>query len=607
MAQDEVKEIKSQGSSRRSPLRTGKGNTDSGYHGMTEDEMEVDGQPELSDRLQQAHMAALVNSQQSGDTVADDEGRQTNDSFVSAAEDPESRDIADEVDEGTMPDETLHVRDDNENLSHALPTESTGSAVHIHEDEPADLEDDIELEDAPVPDDVHSPSAGSTPDQPLLRKSSLNFVSLPPRETLTAKRSLGFRNSQVETQHGRASVQTSAGTDHQEDDEDPADIKKEMVVTDGELISADHNKTSTQRLHDRINMLGQSKEPRASKISIPASLAALQQQVHDKAENITTNLPASENDSQDDDDDWIEPISKEPSAVGLPRDEQRDEEHSQARPTYGHQKSISTTHIASPTKASLAPEVMRPKATSVSHPTLGHASGQVGNQTPAASPNAKRLPDGPLSASKAKLYSVLKSAKGIFASSAGASAQAKMEALSSPTKKANASTTTLVSPSKMPGAFDDAIVEPKATGRPISIISSPSRKTRSSTESSKKHEKEEKDRQRADNDLDRIREKERKKATEQKQERENVQRDQAARVERERSDALERSDSQRSAVEEFQPQSTTKPSTLGKLRAPGRLMRPTKQPAQPAKPVNIRVASQSQRVSVRRKCQCILY
>ena len=167
---------------------------------------------------------------------------------------------------------------------------------------------------------------------------------------------------------------------------------------------------------------------------------------------------------------------------------------------------------------------------------------------------------------------------------------------------------------KMPGGFQsDVVLAPKAAERPVSVVESikDGRKTRSSTESDKKRDKEAKETKRAMDDLEKVREKERKKAAEQKQERERLEREQAARFEKEKNEALNRANSQRSMVEKLVPEEQTSADEMpppaapksmlpaGKLRAPGRLGKPTRQAAQPAKPapMNIRVASQSQRVS----------
>ena len=81
----------------------------------------------------------------------------------------------------------------------------------------------------------------------------------------------------------------------------------------------------------------------------------------------------------------------------------------------------------SPLKTTASQEHLLSKQTSTAELQRNFPTGA--SFTPVGSPTRKQPGEGALSASKAKLYSVLRSAKGIFASSAGASASAKMEAL----------------------------------------------------------------------------------------------------------------------------------------------------------------------------------
>ncbi len=131
------------------------------------------------------------------------------------------------------------------------------------EDEAADEEDE------PM-EDVQSQSEGSSPIRPIVRKSSLNFASLPAREPLTTKKSIGnrvSRTSHIEpsrtSYYGRMTGGKSLGNVKQDHEVDEMDIDDQDgpddVQSDADSkITRLHNKTSTQRLQDQISMLGQS-------------------------------------------------------------------------------------------------------------------------------------------------------------------------------------------------------------------------------------------------------------------------------------------------------------------------------------------------------------
>lgn len=205
-----------------------------------------------------------------------------------------------------------------------------------------------------IADVTRSPSDGSSPIRPLVRKSSMNFASLPAREPLASNKSLGARMSRTShIDQTRASYfprhtgGKSLGVRHEshedehnamevddddEDDDDAAeDFNKDSKV-------AIHSKTYTQRLQDQISMLGKSQTSgtRLSK-SIPnltgtrQSLFAINQphtsQTFQQAAEERTQLPSREQPSaktpnafpEDDDDDWIAPPSKREAAVQSPR------------------------------------------------------------------------------------------------------------------------------------------------------------------------------------------------------------------------------------------------------------------------------------------------
>ncbi|PNS15062.1 Inner centromere protein-related protein pic1 [Sphaceloma murrayae] len=584
VAKEDHTEPKRQASPNRSPVRVGKENADSGYHGMTEDEMDVDASSRVP-HVQRANAdVPLLPRAPATNNLLAVEARTTEESFVSAKEAPDGESQSFE-DKHTPAEEDLSggyeaLQSARQAMNaHVDGQRDEGNEISIHEDEP----DRSEV--TARPDSV---SDTSSPDQPLVRKSSLNFASLPPRETLTGKRSIGARNSQMQSTQDRVShaFKTNQDTD-MESAED----------------AAIHNKTSTQRLHDRINMLGQTREPRPSK-SIPAAYSVLPA-VSPKEDE------TSGQDDNEDEDSWIAPIdrtsnhSNAASAMSLGGGVQTDtqEQKSPGKGIYGHQKSISTPNILSPTKHALANESVRPKASSVSVPNMGQAS----STTPTSSP--KKFTEGPLSASKARFYSVLKSAKGMFASSAGASAQAKVEASALSTAPSKESLSDQSAMPKMPGGFEDDVASLRTMVTASSLSSkfasaaqSPTRegrKTRSSSENEKKKGKQSKAEQKTMDELEKVREKERRKATQQKQERERAEQERLAQQERECAEAAAKEEEQKVAAErEQQAASGQVMGPPGRLRAPGRLVKPARQaPAQGARPVpvNIRLASQAQR------------
>ncbi|KAH0389424.1 hypothetical protein KCU89_g16695, partial [Aureobasidium melanogenum] len=187
IAQDGEQERPRSGTSRRSPLRVGKENTDSGYHGLTEDEMDVDSQQSM---LKNSHAQAPdlepLQEHVTNDPVVNDTA-----SFVSANEDAENpnEDPAEDDDQATVPDP--------ESSSRPVTQDSDAPFAEKGQNE-NEMADDEELEEEEEDENAKSPSDTSTPDKPLTRKSSLTFAALPAREPLTAKRSIGPRGSHMD-------------------------------------------------------------------------------------------------------------------------------------------------------------------------------------------------------------------------------------------------------------------------------------------------------------------------------------------------------------------------------------------------------------------------
>ena len=440
---------------------------------------------------------------------------------------------------------------------------------HKEANEPETVENnDMEM------DDIGSPSDESTPDRPLVRKGSLTFASLPAREPM--KTSIGARISHQKKSFGPArnsqSLHHAAGlsspgnaADNEDDDVMMEDSHIEILGVDDSALDAPfykpQNRTAAQRLQEKIERLGQAPPARASK-SIPSAL-----------QNRQSEAPPQEKQNADDDDDWIKPLTSPAKSIaastrgGTGEESDQDDEfyvrapeliaHEERmaafspspprqRPGFGHAKSASTATLASPGKAIMAPTHSPAKSISVSNPAHQPTT------TPQGSP--RRILD--LSASKSRLQSIMKSAKGLFTSSASVSAAAKMETLS-PTSRQAANA--------MPGMFPrgGSVLEDKPLPR---SPPKPARRTRSSTEREKEGRRKQDDAramERMDNQLQKAREKEAQKATSQKQQ------------------AIEQK------VEEMQPSS--------KLQRPTKPVREPTQKAKPA-PVAIKVGTLSQRV-----------
>jgi hypothetical protein len=189
-----------------------------------------------------------------------------------------------------------------------------------------------------VDDDVRSPSENSSPVKPLVRKSSLTFASLPAREPLPPKKSMGnrmsrtshvdpskARNSHLGTRFtggkslGGSQIVQSAEA-HDDEDQD-LEMERPGIQREESETTKVHNKTSTQRLFERINMLKQQNEaPKrisqnilSSQASQPQSVSSTQPKedvmpVHASYPEYPSLPPPEVAQEEDDDDDWISPV-----------------------------------------------------------------------------------------------------------------------------------------------------------------------------------------------------------------------------------------------------------------------------------------------------------
>ena len=379
---------------------------------------------------------------------------------------------------------------------------------------------------------------------------------------------------------------------HDADDEDDSS-NVQILGHDSDVESESakaHSKASTQRLHAKIDMLGQAPAPRPSK-SIPSAMILPDSgRPADQEQTLGTGKQAHT--MNDDDDDWIKPLTSPDAARSSPgksskADYSDEEEEFDCRapeliaheermrtpvrmspgpgrmmPGFGHTKSASTATLASPAKAAMAPPASPAKSISVSNPARTNAT-----TTPQGSP--RRYLD--LSASKSKLQSLMKTAKGLFTSSASISAAAKLETLSPNALK--------IASNAMPGMYPSlhSMLEDKP------LPPSPpkqTRKTRSSTEREKEEKRKEKQTQlkhAMDDQLDKVRAEERQKAADQKLARERM-----AKKDDHQSDEVAQEASEMAAR-------PGRPARLGREHPVNK--------AKPA-PVSIRVGTLSQRVPV---------
>jgi hypothetical protein len=468
-------------------------NTDSGYHGFhDDDEVVLAGtqsetishtQPLNEDPMQDKHYVKSPSMDR----------RTTEGSFHSAQENIRQRGETVEPlelddDDEAQPDEVtprpflkgsqppreplaspVQVKDTHDELS--APIESP-----VKEDQDGDTILDNQF------DDIGSPSDGSTPDRrPLMRKkSSLSFASLPAREPLMTKKSMGPRVSRTshvdivkQNTMGRSSYYNSnqmegirttraVSVEHEEPTvgEDKLDLNSKPGLLDEdsgvELETTKlHHKSSTQRLHEKINLLGKHQPSRTTKSIAPAShLAAAQ---GNYPELPSANADASDRDSRTTSaaepatahpEDWIKPLASQFPA-NIPKSQTADiMELVAGRETVGNLERgklerTETFHDLSERRSPLLKSsdftaFGHKKSTSTSTPPtpqrleqrLLPASGVVlESTTPPVSP--KRF-DGTLTVPKSKFQSLMKTAKGLFTSSAGVSAAAKLETLPSP-------------------------------------------------------------------------------------------------------------------------------------------------------------------------------
>jgi len=309
------------------------------------------------------------------------------------------------------------------------------------DDEPEDAEvDTLRQEDA----QPSSPSEVSLPATSVLRKkSSLNFASLPARDPITIKKSLGPRMSRLsqydQLRPNGGLRESHVGTHQVEPVEniDDDDMDLDDLQTESNTGAVEQSKTSTQRLHEQFAMLGKTGPSRLSK-SIPSFVA--QAQAQEKAAS-----QKSANEQDENDDDWIGPISgqthsqgEHKSPLGFSKAASKfDVELASSQREAAIQATVlehATIPTLTPGTATRNVPVLSPtsKLPVVAYPRL-HA--HTGSTTPAGSPVRSKVHEGAMSASKNKLFSVLKSAKGLFAGNTAPQPAAEMKQPLSPSQR----------------------------------------------------------------------------------------------------------------------------------------------------------------------------
>ncbi|KAJ4294752.1 hypothetical protein N0V88_004986 [Collariella sp. IMI 366227] len=406
-----------------------------------------------------------------------------------------------------------------------------------------------DIEDTDEDDDDLAQSEASSPIRPV-RKSSLSFASLPAREPLASKKSLGGarvsrtshldfnRQSYFNRHTSGKSLGNTNRPEFSDDDQDEMDVDEDVTLQKGDSQpkAAAHNKTYTQMLQDQISMLGkaQSSGPRPSKSlanvlpSQNGSSGAPNQVKPEPAQEAGNLSSPSQKHSvagpgafpEEDDDDWIVPPTKTAPASPKPapptayRSESVEEPAGkaelgsaesplpQSRPispakpfsmlewTPKHAKSASVPVL--PTlEQTQTEDVALKKTISVSNPTLASVAEDGLPSSPSRTPT-RSVRENPLRHMKNKLSSLLKNSKGLIASSAAISAEGKSSLLHSP------STARLgfhADPSVDSFRTADTVMYPDLSHQ-LSAASAPLSPQRERHEA-KEREKEEKERERA--------------------------------------------------------------------------------------------------------------
>ncbi|KAH6632769.1 hypothetical protein F5144DRAFT_593464 [Chaetomium tenue] len=345
-------------------------------------------------------------------------------------------------------------------------------------------------------DEVGSPSEASSPVRPVVRKSSLNFASLPAREPLASKKSLGGarisrtshldfnRQSYYNRQTGDKSLGNAMRQGSSESDHDEMDVDDDIATQNDDAAS--YSKT------------GSTSQTQSQTEPVPEARKSSPKPKH------SGSTPGAF--PQDDDDDWIAsprtaaatPAGSKPALPSTDPMDGQDElfgQGTEASPELGFSKGKPDSASRSPYMRERTPK----HAKSASVPVLPSM-----DQLDSEMEGSPAFRDSPLKQVKNKLSSLLKSSKGLMASSAAISAEGKSSLLQSPsTTRLGYHQETSVESFKTADnvVYPDLSQQVSATSAPLSPVrSNSSRRTRASAErersEAKEREKEERERER---------------------------------------------------------------------------------------------------------------
>jgi len=242
----------------------------------------------------------------------------------------------------------------------------------------------------------------------LRKKSSLTFATLPARDPITTKKSMGPRLSRLSHDQtrpfvGRSSHLGAHGATEEDMGVDAEDEAVEAAEADEEAKAPESSKgnqgkTSTQILHEKFAMLGKTGPARLSK-SIPSFVA----QAQEKA--LAMDTAGEDQEPQDEnDDDWIGPIAGAKHSLGLDKSPlgfaQAAAEYKAEDPAEKSAPATRSKDVLQNTVLPVASEQPNPNWTLASPtsklPVVSYPKLVPGTEstTPAGSPVRSKLPEG---------------------------------------------------------------------------------------------------------------------------------------------------------------------------------------------------------------------
>ncbi|KKA29616.1 hypothetical protein TD95_000683 [Thielaviopsis punctulata] len=329
--------------------------------------------------------------------------------------------------------------------------------VQMGEDEANESEtpeDDEEEEEDDEDEDDDARSGSLSPVRPVMRKSSLNFATLPAREPLSHKSSgaRASRTSNLEMLRSSYYPRTTSGKslgaslndDDNENNEMQIDEKPDNKPAEDPTT---HSMSYTQRLQDQINKLVES-QPKAARPSKsfhglaglgqtqPASqapiksTASIASPVRNAAPAPVSTTPGAF--PRDDDEDWVDPpvdgnfFSPSPPMESMGRDFGVPKHRALDRleNTLGHGKSSSISVVSEAADVNHV-KTSHAKSISVSTSSLTHLPPESGGSVSPIKSPTRVARESPLKHVKNKLSSILKGSKGLLATNATVGADGK--------------------------------------------------------------------------------------------------------------------------------------------------------------------------------------